>query len=137
MYQISIRSSFDFGEFVYEHLFRQAKSFDVKLPIGFPSLVVGILLSQKKGIMCADDVIGKVPSKLTISHKLFEGKHACDIVKPFDGTSFAPGDTLKLLLFLRRCRVILSKPLFKRSFPSKRLLTPPIAGKLCVKGLSR
>ena len=80
LFQIGTRSSIDFEEFVFEHLVRHAKSFTAKLPIGFPSLIIGILLSQIKDIMRADDVVGKTPSEVTFSHKLFEGKHARDII---------------------------------------------------------
>ena len=96
IYQIGTRSSFDFGEFVLDHLAKHAKSFAVKLPIGFPSIITGILLKQNKNILRSTDVAGKRPGVLDFNHKLFEGKHARDLVRPSIATSFATGSTLKM-----------------------------------------
>lgn len=50
---------------------KHAESYVVKLPIGSPSLKFGILLSQKRDILRADDVVGAVAGKLNFTHKLF------------------------------------------------------------------
>lgn len=46
--------------------------------------------------MRSDAVVGKAPRELTFSHKLFEGTHARDIVRPFCATSVTSADTLKV-----------------------------------------
>ena len=91
-----MRTSFDFGVFVFEHLVEHAKSFAVKLPFGFPSLISGILLAQMKDLFRIDDVVEKAPSELTFSHKLFTWKHACDLVRPSVATSVPTGGTIKV-----------------------------------------
>lgn len=58
LYHICTRSSFIFGEFFFDQLVKHAKSYVVKLPIGFPSLIIGILLSQKKDNVCFNGVAG-------------------------------------------------------------------------------
>ena len=92
IYKIGTRSSFDFGEFVFDHLEKHAKSFAVKLRIGFPSIITGILLKQNKNILHRTDVAGKRLGVLNVSHKLFEGKHVRDLVRP----SIASGSTMKM-----------------------------------------
>ena len=75
---------------------KHAKSFAVKLPIGFPSLITGILLKQNKNILRSTDVAGKRPGVLNFSHKLFEGKHVRDLVRPSVATSDISGSKLNL-----------------------------------------
>ena len=96
IYQIGTRSSFDFGNFVLDHLAKHAKSFAVKLPIGFPSLITGIMLKQNKNILRSTNVVEKRPGVLNFSHKLFEGKHARDLVRPSIATSDISGSKLHL-----------------------------------------
>lgn len=44
LYQIGIRSTFDYGVFVSNRLLRHVASYAIKLPIGFPRLFFGIFL---------------------------------------------------------------------------------------------
>ena len=59
---------------------KHANSFAVKLPIAFPSLLCGIILSQHPGILVSTDVPSKRESPLSLSYRLFEGTHVADIV---------------------------------------------------------
>ena len=81
---------------MFDHLAKHAKSFVVNLPIGFPSLITGILLDQNKNILRSSDVAGKRPGALIISPKLFEGKHVQDLVRPSVETSDVPASKLHL-----------------------------------------
>ena len=64
--------------------------------IGFPSLISGMMIAKKRDLVRADDIAGKPPTELSFSHKLFEGKHAKDLVMPSITTSVAAGRTLKV-----------------------------------------
>lgn len=70
-YQIGSRSSFDFGEFIFDYTVKYPESYVVKLPIGSPSLISEIAISQKKDIMRVDDIVGIVLGKLKSSHMFF------------------------------------------------------------------
>lgn len=41
---------------------KHVESYVNKLPIGFPSLICGILANQKKNIVTSDDEVGIIPS---------------------------------------------------------------------------
>ena len=81
IYEIGTGSKLDFGSFVIKHLSRQAKPGAVCRPIGFASLLSGILLNQHPGILKSTDKPGPVPPVIPISNKLFRGKHAVDMAK--------------------------------------------------------
>ena len=81
---------------MFSHLVKHAKSYDVKLPIGFPSLLSGMMIAQKRDLLRTDDIDGKPLSELSFSHKLFEGKHARDLVMPSIATSVASGHIFKV-----------------------------------------
>ncbi|XP_050876944.1 uncharacterized protein LOC127080674 [Lathyrus oleraceus] len=52
----------------------------VKLPIAFPSIICGIILSQQPGILSASDIPSRRKTPLSIHYKLFEGSHVNDVV---------------------------------------------------------
>ncbi|XP_050875602.1 uncharacterized protein LOC127079236 [Lathyrus oleraceus] len=52
----------------------------VKLPIAFPSMICGIILSQHPGILSTNDLPSRRKLALSIHYKLFEGSHVEDIV---------------------------------------------------------
>jgi hypothetical protein len=58
------------------------KSWAIKLPIVFPSLLCGIILAQHPNILIPADEPCKRKSPLSFHFKLFEGKHAADIAGP-------------------------------------------------------
>lgn len=63
----------------------------VKLPIGFPFLICGILANQKKDIMTSDEEVGVVSCVLNFSYKVFVMKHIVDVVlhTPVDYTNLS------------------------------------------------
>ncbi|XP_050897146.1 uncharacterized protein LOC127103964 [Lathyrus oleraceus] len=69
-----------------KHLFaskltvKHASTNAVKLPIAFPSIICGIILSQHPGILRASDIPSRRKTPLSIHYKIFEGSHVNDIV---------------------------------------------------------
>jgi len=61
---------------------KHANSFPVKMPIAFPSLICGVILSQHPGIFSNSDVASKRESSLTLHYKMFVGTHVPNIVVP-------------------------------------------------------
>ncbi|KAI5402797.1 hypothetical protein KIW84_050413 [Lathyrus oleraceus] len=59
---------------------RHASTNAVKLPIAFPSIICGIILSQQPGILNTSDIPSRRKPPLSIYYKLFEGSHVNDIV---------------------------------------------------------
>ncbi|XP_050889122.1 uncharacterized protein LOC127094314 [Lathyrus oleraceus] len=59
-----------------KHAFTNA----VKLPIAFPSIICGIILSQQPGILSASHIPSRRKTPLSIHDKLFEGSHVNDVV---------------------------------------------------------
>ncbi|XP_050918639.1 uncharacterized protein LOC127136083 [Lathyrus oleraceus] len=51
-----------------------------KLPIAFPSLMCGIILSQQPDILNTNDMPSRRKTPLSINYKLFEGSHINDVV---------------------------------------------------------
>lgn len=62
--------------------FNDVESYAIKTPIGFPSLIYGILSYQKNGIVISEDDVGATPSILNFNYKCFGGKHVGDIATP-------------------------------------------------------
>lgn len=52
----------------------------MKIPIAFPSLICGIIISQHTVILNSSDSSSKRESPLSIHYRLFEGTHAPNIV---------------------------------------------------------
>jgi hypothetical protein len=61
---------------------QHGKSWAIRMPIAFSSLLCGIILSQHPTILTADDEPCKRESPLSLHFKLFEGDHAADIAGP-------------------------------------------------------
>jgi len=59
---------------------KHVHSLAVKVPIVFPSLICGIILSQHPGILVSNDVVSKRESHMSLHYKLFAGIHVPDIV---------------------------------------------------------
>ncbi|KAH1213747.1 hypothetical protein GmHk_14G041645 [Glycine max] len=70
------------------------KSFAVKLPIAFPTVLCGIMLSQHPNILNYTDSVMKRESPLSLHYKLFEGTHVPDIVST-SGKAAASGAVSK------------------------------------------
>ncbi|KAL5153602.1 hypothetical protein HKD37_19G053108 [Glycine soja] len=63
------------------------ESFAVKLPIAFPTVLCGIMLSQHPNMLNYTDSVMKRESPLSLHYKLFEGTHVPDIVSTSVSTS--------------------------------------------------
>jgi len=59
---------------------KHARSFAVKMPITFPSVICEIILTQYPSILVSTDVACKRESPLSLHYKLFKGTHVPDIV---------------------------------------------------------
>ncbi|XP_058784040.1 uncharacterized protein LOC131658803 [Vicia villosa] len=66
---------------------KHAGSYSVKGPIGFPSLICGIILNQFPNILNDKDSVCKRASPLLFHHKLFQGTHVHDVVTTSVGPS--------------------------------------------------
>ncbi|KAK2410499.1 hypothetical protein QL285_045860 [Trifolium repens] len=82
IYAIGTGADADFGSLIFDQIVEHGKSWAVKLAIAFPSLICGIILSQHPNILLHEDKPCKRESPMTLSYKLFEGKHAADITVP-------------------------------------------------------
>ncbi|XP_057416161.1 uncharacterized protein LOC130710807 [Lotus japonicus] len=66
IYLVGTQTQFDFGEYVFAQTMKHAETFAVRLPIGFPCLICGIILSQHPQILRDDEVPSQKASLLTI-----------------------------------------------------------------------
>ena len=80
IHAIGTRVNYDFGKFIFDQTIRHASTNVVKLPISFPSLICGIILSQQPGILSTSDIPSRRKTPLSIHYKLFEGSHVNDVV---------------------------------------------------------
>ena len=67
---------------------------DIKLPIAFPTVLCGIMLSQHPNMLNYTDSVMKRESPLSLHYKLFEGTHVPDIVST-SGKAAASGAVSK------------------------------------------
>ncbi|MCI32468.1 envelope-like protein [Trifolium medium] len=74
---------------------KQAKSFAVKLPITFPSLITEIILSQHPDIMHPDEIESKKPHPLSLDYKLLVATKD-DVLAELMEISKALGETIKV-----------------------------------------
>ncbi|XP_045807644.1 uncharacterized protein LOC123901690 [Trifolium pratense] len=79
IYAIGIGTVFDYGTHIFNATILHGSSTAVKMPIAFPTLICGIILSQHPDICTNSDVPVSRPSALTMDFRLLEGKHAADI----------------------------------------------------------
>jgi hypothetical protein len=82
IYAIGTGTDADFGSYIFDQTMPHGKSWAVKLAIGFPSLICGIILEQHPNILLPEDELCKRESPISLHYKLFEGKHAADITMP-------------------------------------------------------
>ncbi|MCI23382.1 envelope-like protein [Trifolium medium] len=82
IYLIGTKGKLKFGEYVFNLTMKQAKSFAMKLPIAFPSLITEIILSQHPDILHPGEIESKKLLPLSLDYKLLVGKHVPDIVIP-------------------------------------------------------
>jgi hypothetical protein len=65
---------------MFDQTIRHASTNAVKLPIAFPSIICGIILSQQRDILNTNDIPSRRKPPLSIHYKLFEGSHVNDVV---------------------------------------------------------
>ncbi|KAK2394929.1 hypothetical protein QL285_056706 [Trifolium repens] len=82
VYAIGTGADVDYGSLIFDQIVEHGKSWAMKLVISFPTIICGIILDQHPNILLPEDVPCKRDSPMTISYKLFEGKHAADIIVP-------------------------------------------------------
>ncbi|KAK2404716.1 hypothetical protein QL285_054026 [Trifolium repens] len=82
IYAIGTGANVDFGSLIFDQIIEHGKSWAIKLAVSFPSLICEIILDQHPNILLPEDVPCKRESPMTLSYKLFEGKHAADIIVP-------------------------------------------------------
>ncbi|KAI5397450.1 hypothetical protein KIW84_063315 [Lathyrus oleraceus] len=80
IHAIGTKINYDFGKFIFDQTIRHASTNVVKLPIAFPSIMCGIILSQQPGILNTNDMPSRRKTPLSIHYKLFEGSHINDVV---------------------------------------------------------
>ncbi|WJX77395.1 hypothetical protein P8452_60710 [Trifolium repens] len=79
VYSVGTETVFNYGAHIFDETVQHAKSWAVRMPIAYPSLICGIILAQHPNILTADDEVSKRESPLDFHPRLFEGKHAADI----------------------------------------------------------
>ncbi|KAK2375043.1 hypothetical protein QL285_075961 [Trifolium repens] len=89
IYSVGTGTMFNYGAHIFDETVQHGKSWAVRMPIAYPSLICGIILAQHPTILTADDEVSKRESPLDFHPKLFEGKHAADI--EFSGPSSVVG----------------------------------------------
>ncbi|KAK2410131.1 hypothetical protein QL285_045517 [Trifolium repens] len=82
MYAVGTGANVDYGALIFDQIVEHGKSWAIKLVIGFPTLICDIILDQHPNILVPEDTPCKRESPMSLSYKLFEGKHAADIVLP-------------------------------------------------------
>ncbi|XP_058767280.1 uncharacterized protein LOC131640946 [Vicia villosa] len=87
LYDVGTKAKFDYGTYIFDQTMKHARSFSVKGPIAFPSLLCGIILTQYPNILNEHDVVCKRESPLAFIYKLFQGTHVPDIVMTSAETS--------------------------------------------------
>ncbi|KAH1188198.1 hypothetical protein GmHk_U059841 [Glycine max] len=80
LYAVGTKSKFNFGNYIFDQTVKHSESFAVKLPIAFPTVLCGIMLSQHPNMLNYTDSVMKRESPLSLHYKLFEGTHVPDIV---------------------------------------------------------
>ncbi|KAH1262425.1 hypothetical protein GmHk_02G005054 [Glycine max] len=94
LYAVGTKSKFNFGNYIFDQTIKHSESFVVKLPIAFPTVLCGIMLSQHPNILNNIDSVKKRESALSLHYKLFEGTHVPDIVST-SGKAAASGAVSK------------------------------------------
>jgi hypothetical protein len=82
IYSVGTGTEADYGTYIFDQTMTHGKSWAVRLPIAFPTLICGIILTQHPTILTAADEPCKRESPLSLYFKLFEGDHAADIAGP-------------------------------------------------------
>ncbi|KAK2392994.1 hypothetical protein QL285_054978 [Trifolium repens] len=79
IYSVGTGTEFNYGAHIFDETVQHAKSWAIRMPIAFPSLICSIIVAQHPSILTADDEVSKRESPLDFHPRLFEGTHAADI----------------------------------------------------------
>jgi hypothetical protein len=79
---VGTKTPFNFGSYIFEQTLLHAKSTVTRLPIAFPTVLCGIILSQHPNIIRSSDVLCKREAPLTFDCRFLEGPHEVDIAVP-------------------------------------------------------
>ncbi|KAK2455975.1 hypothetical protein QL285_003384 [Trifolium repens] len=79
IYSVGTGTEFNYGAHIFDETVQHAKSWAIRMPIAFPSLICSIILTQHPSILTADDEVSKRESPFDFHPRLFEGTHAADI----------------------------------------------------------
>ncbi|KAK2374760.1 hypothetical protein QL285_075700 [Trifolium repens] len=82
VFLIGTKKKINFGDHVLNQTMKHAETYAVKLPIAFPCLITGMILSQYPNILYPDKAPTKKPQVQSFDYKLFAGTHVPDIVFP-------------------------------------------------------
>ncbi|XP_050894404.1 uncharacterized protein LOC127101109 [Lathyrus oleraceus] len=80
IFVVGTKLKFDYGRFMFEQIVKHASTNAVKLPIAFPSMICGIILSQHPRILSFNDLPSRRKHVISVHYKLFEGSHVEDFV---------------------------------------------------------
>ncbi|XP_050896289.1 uncharacterized protein LOC127103034 [Lathyrus oleraceus] len=72
--------------------------YTVKMPIVFPSLICGKILSQHPGILISSDATSKRESLISLNYRLFAGTHVPHIVMPSGKETVAQPQRMRMLM---------------------------------------
>ncbi|KAA0065488.1 putative gag-pol polyprotein [Cucumis melo var. makuwa] len=90
VYLVGTRVKVNVGKFIFNHLLRHVDTFAIHIPICFPRLLSGFILSQQPTILTPLDTVGTTPRIIPVSMRLFQGFHIPDVAAKFES---APGGT--------------------------------------------
>lgn len=82
-FHISTRRHVDVGEFIFQHILRHVNTYAINIPICFPHLINGFLLSIHQEVLADGEVVGPAPQIISLSYKLFQGSHVSDLPATF------------------------------------------------------
>jgi hypothetical protein len=69
IYCVGNKVNFDFGTYIFEQTVKHAKTLAVKLPIAFPYLLCGIIVSQRSDVLVKEDMACRRESTISFSAK--------------------------------------------------------------------
>ncbi|XP_058780589.1 uncharacterized protein LOC131654179 [Vicia villosa] len=80
LYVVGTRTNFDYGTYIFYQIVRHTSTNATKMPVAFPSLICGVVISQHPGILLGTDMACKRESSLSLHEKLFAGKHVANLI---------------------------------------------------------